>query len=211
MSFWDKVKDFVGVEEDYIEDDFYDDYDDDRYLDKQENYDDIEDEKTVYQANSYGNEVRKDDTQVIDSVEDNYARNYKPENSFKNDYKKEESKSFDSNNRREERSFNRNTSYSTMKESNNTKMHVTIREPLSYEDGKLVLDDIMQGRSVVLNLEMLEVEKKTQIFYFVSGGLYSLNGTIQNVTKDIYVLAPQGIEIDSETKEDLAGKNLYQI
>ena len=37
-------------------------------------------------------------------------------------------------------------------------MIVSIREPLTYEDGKLVIDDIKSGKSVVLNLEMLEVD-----------------------------------------------------
>lgn len=208
MSFWDKVKEFVGVEEDYIDDDFYDDYDDDRYYD---NEDDFEDLDGIDKNTSYDDAAKEINSEASDLGADTYSSNYKQENNFSNDYKKEETKTSEVRKRREDRSFTKNTALTNVRDSKESKMRVTIREPLNYEDGKLVLDDIMDGRSVVLNLEMLEVDKKTQIFYFVSGGLYSLNGTIQNVTKDIYVLAPQGIEIDSATKEGLAGKNLYQI
>lgn len=194
MSFWDKVKEFVGVDEDYIDDEFYDDYDDYDYDDEvsYEEKSSIIEEDTEYKP-SYN-------TETVTKTEEKPS--YKPETQA---YVPNEN----SINKKEERSFRR--SNTSIKDSKNSSMFVSIREPLTYEDGKVVLDDIMEGKSVVLNLEMLEVDKKTQIFYFVSGGLYSLNGTIQNVTKDIYVLAPQGIEIDGSVKADLSTKNLYQI
>lgn len=195
MSFWDKVKEFVGVDEDYIDDEFNEEYDD------LENYKDSRafDEKTSYSEDDY----REDNMPTYESEV------VKPQtNSFKS-----ETQTYSINqvnpNRKEERSPRRSSSFG--RDSKNTGMFVTIREPLTYEDGKIVLDDIMEGKSVVLNLEMLEVEKKTQIFYFVSGGLYSLNGTIQNVTKDIYVLAPHGVEIDGSLKDKISNKNLYQL
>lgn len=196
MSFWDKVKEFVGVDEDYIDDEFYEDYDD------LEGYKDDKgfDEKASYADDEFESEdnLPTYETEVV-----------KPEaKSFKS-----ETKSYSINqmntNRKEERTPRRSSNFA--RNSKNSSMFVTIREPLTYEDGKIVLDDIMEGKSVVLNLEMLEVDKKTQIFYFVSGGLYSLNGTIQNVTKDIYVLAPHGVEIDGSIKEEISSKNLYQL
>ena len=193
MSFWDKVKEFVGVEEDYFEDDFYDDYDD------------LEDFKD-------SNKVVEDEVEVSDySNSDSYNNDQSYSQSFKADkeesFKNESKPAFKSKNKKEEKSFRRSSS----NDYKNAKMFVSIIEPLNYEDGKLVLDDIMDGKSVVLNLEMLEVDKKTQLFYFVSGGLYSLNGTIQNVTKDIYVLAPKGTEIDGKLKEEILNSNMHQL
>lgn len=193
MSFWDKVKEFVGVEEDYFEDDFYDDYDD---------LDDYSDNEKVV----------TDDTQVNDfSSDSNFNKSYAQplKNEQEDSFKKEIKPAFNDNNKKEEKSFRRPNSSSN--DYKNAKMYVSIREPLNYEDAKLVLDDIMEGKSVVLNLEMLEVDKKTQIFYFVSGGLYSLNGTLQNVTKDIYVLAPKGTEIDGKLKDEIINSNMHQL
>ncbi len=200
MSFWDKVKEFVGVDEDYIDDDFYEDYDDlenyrdDRKYDEKASFDD----DFVDNSPTYESEVVK--------TEDRYERAEPSQTPS-------ESKAYSVNSGKESRKEERNPrrSLAFNRTSKNSGMFVTIREPISYEDGKIVLDDIMDGKSVVLNLEMLEVDKKTQIFYFVSGGLYSLNGTIQNVTKDIYVLAPHGVEIDGSLKDEISNKNLYQL
>ncbi len=171
MSFWGKIKDVIGVDDEYYEDDFYDDY-----------YDDEIDKEDLAE----GDDISKD----IDEEKD--------KNESDNKYRKED------------RPFKRNNVVS-LRGSKNIQMKVSIREPLTYEDGKVILDDIMEGKTVVLNLEMLEVDKKTQIFYFVSGGVYSLDGSIQNVTKDIYVLAPKDVEIDGSLKEQIANRALYQL
>lgn len=88
---------------------------------------------------------------------------------------------------------------------------ISIREPITFDDGTQVLDDVLKGKVVVLNLEMLEVDKKRQIFDFVSGGIYSLSGKIQKVTKDIFILAPKGIDIDGKVKDQIENNGFYQI
>lgn len=90
-------------------------------------------------------------------------------------------------------------------------MKICIQEPLTYDDGPGVIDNIIAGRTVVLNLEMLEVDKKRQIFDFVSGGVYAMSGDIQKVTKDIYVIVPKGVEVDGKIAETVNSKSVYQI
>ncbi|EHR34484.1 cell division protein SepF [Helcococcus kunzii] len=178
MAFWDKVKDFIGIEDDYIEEDEYG-YEDDDYefsdtekIDFNENIEN--DEETTYQTKMEEKPYRSTETRTTQRPSSTETRNVR---------------SYGSNNN----------------------MIVSIKEPLTYEDSKSVIDDIQDKKTVVLNLEMLEMDKKTQIFYFVSGGVYALNGSIQNVTKDIYVLVPEGVEVDSKIKDTISEKSLYQI
>ncbi|MFM1514424.1 cell division protein SepF [Helcococcus ovis] len=174
MAFWDKVKDFIGIEEDYYEEDEF--------------QNDVND-------SDYGEKVEKKSESTL------YASDKKEEN-----------------NNTFEKKFDLNRSYRTETRQTNNKnlgvnksMLVSIKEPLTFDDVKNVLDDVISGKTVVLNLEMLEIDIKTQIFYFVSGGLYSLRGSLHNVTKDIYVLVPEGVSVDSKLKETIAEKSLYQI
>lgn len=94
---------------------------------------------------------------------------------------------------------------------NMSRFLISIREPITFDDGTQVLDDVLKGKVVVLNLEMLEVDKKRQIFDFVSGGIYSLNGKIQKVTKDIFILAPKGVDIDGKVKDQIENNGFYQL
>lgn len=89
-----------------------------------------------------------------------------------------------------------------------TSMKIVVHEPLSYEEAPVVLNDLKMRKTVVVNLEQLEPGVKRQVFDFISGGLYSLEGNIQKVTKDIFVLAPNTVEIDG-LKDELKSKGIF--
>lgn len=178
MGFWDKVKDFVGIEDEYYDEDDY--YEDDEYFDNEEIV-----------------PTSEENEEIIEQKEEKPVRSYRTQ-SLSGDTTRINTQ-------------NSTSSKSSNRSHGSSNMEVTIKEPLTYEDGKAVLDDIINGKTVVLNLEMLEMDKKTQIFYFVSGGLYSLRGSISNVTKDIYVLVPEGVQVDGKLTKAMTEKSLYQI
>ncbi|WP_237036267.1 cell division protein SepF [Mediannikoviicoccus vaginalis] len=91
------------------------------------------------------------------------------------------------------------------------RVKILIHEPISYEDAPPVLDDILSKNVVVLNLEMLDIDIKRKTFDFVSGGIYALDGKIQKVSKDIFVIAPKELEIDGKLKDQIASKGFYQL
>lgn len=88
-------------------------------------------------------------------------------------------------------------------------MKLVVHEPLSYEDAPKIVDDLKSRKTVVVNLEELESNIKRQIFDFISGGLYSLEGNIQKVSKDIFVLAPSNVEIDGNLRDELKNKGVF--
>ncbi len=91
------------------------------------------------------------------------------------------------------------------------RVKILIHEPINYEDAPPVLDDIIAKNVVVLNLEMLEIDVKKKTFDFVSGGIYAIDGKIQKVSKDIFVIAPKEIEIDGKLKDQIQSKGFYQL
>ena len=88
-------------------------------------------------------------------------------------------------------------------------MKLVVHEPLTYEDAPKIVDDLKIRKTVVVNLEQLEPNLKRQIFDFINGGLYSLEGNIQKVTKDIFVLAPSNVEIDGNIRDELKNKGVF--
>ena len=89
-------------------------------------------------------------------------------------------------------------------------MKLAVHEPLNYEDAPKIVDDLKMRKAVVVNLEQLEPGIKKQIFDFLNGGLYSLEGNIQKVSKDIFVLAPSNVEIDGNLRDELKNKGIFQ-
>ena len=87
-------------------------------------------------------------------------------------------------------------------------MIIAVHEPLSYEESPKIVDDLRASKSIVLNFEQLDLDVKRQIFDFVSGALYAVDGKIQKVNKDIFILAPKNVEIDG-LKEELKNTGMF--
>ena len=92
----------------------------------------------------------------------------------------------------------------------NSNMKIAVHEPLSYEEAPNIVDDLKMRKAVVVNFEQLDATIKRQIFDFISGGLYAVEGKIQKVNKDIFILAPSNIEIDG-LKDELKNRGIFQF
>ena len=91
-------------------------------------------------------------------------------------------------------------------------LRISIQEPLDYEqDAPSVINDIINKKVVVLNLEMVDADMRRRIFDFVSGAVYALDGTVEKVTKGIFVITPNGVEIDNTVTEQISEGNYNQL
>lgn len=90
-----------------------------------------------------------------------------------------------------------------------TNMKLVIHEPEIYEDIIKAIDDVKNRKPVVLNLQQMEEDEKRKAFDFTSGAIYTLEGNIQKVSTDIFILAPSNVEIDGIIHEELKNKGIF--
>ena len=65
-----------------------------------------------------------------------------------------------------------------------------------------VADDVISGKSVILNLENIQKDTK-RIVDFLYGVVYALDGTVKKVAEHTYLSAPGGVDITGEMDNDL--------
>ena len=87
-------------------------------------------------------------------------------------------------------------------------MQVVIIKPECYEDAQEICDQIKTKRPVVVNLEKVEYPIAQRIMDFLSGTCYSLEGSIQRVANNIFIIAPENVEISGDFKEELKTKGV---
>lgn len=85
-------------------------------------------------------------------------------------------------------------------------MQVVIMKPQTYDDAQEICDQIKTKRPVVVNLENVEFPIAQRIMDFLSGVSYSLDGSIQRVAHNIFLIAPENVEISGDFKEELKSK-----
>ena len=74
--------------------------------------------------------------------------------------------------------------------------NVTLKvvKPLSYADGPDIADKLMDGSTVVLNLEEMNKESAIRLIDFLLGVAHVLEADMKKVSANTIVIAPGGIE-----------------
>lgn len=68
-------------------------------------------------------------------------------------------------------------------------------EPKSVDECRMLVDSLKGRRPVIVNLEKIETETARKIFDFLSGAVYALNGNVQKVSNNIFIFAPENVDI----------------
>ncbi|MCM8899683.1 cell division protein SepF [Caldicoprobacter algeriensis] len=88
---------------------------------------------------------------------------------------------------------------------------VVIYQPTSFEDTQIIINNLKNRKPIVVNLEALDTALAQRVLDFISGAVYALDGTIQKVSRGIFVLAPSNIDIVGNIPEELKGKSFYTL
>ncbi len=85
-------------------------------------------------------------------------------------------------------------------------MEVCMVKPGSIGDAREIVDTLMSGRAVVINMEGIPTEIAQKIIDFTSGACYSMNGNLQKISNFIFIATPQSVELSGDF-EDLMGSS----
>lgn len=73
--------------------------------------------------------------------------------------------------------------------------NVVFYYPKSYSEVQKLIDFLKQGESVMLNLDSVSEDEAQRMLDFASGAVYALNGSVQRVSGNIFLLTPEGLNI----------------
>lgn len=152
----------------------YDDYEDDYYDDYDDDEMEIEQEKPLVRPKKEKDVVKEDP-----SVKPVRSRNV-------------------SQTSRSTRSA-RNSKVVPMRSSGD--MEVCVIKPTYYENTREIIDTLLAGKSVVLNLEGIKLDLAQRIIDSVSGGCYAIQGNLQKISGYIYLVTPSSVDITGDFQE----------
>lgn len=79
-----------------------------------------------------------------------------------------------------------------------TGMEVCVIKPNTIEDEIEITDTLLAGRTVLINMEGLNVEIAQRIIDFTSGATYAMHGNLQKVSNYIFLATPNGVDISGD-------------
>ena len=84
-------------------------------------------------------------------------------------------------------------------------MEVCVIKPSSVEDAREITETLLANRTVVLNLEGLDVEIAQRIIDFASGSTYAISGNLQKISHYIFIITPASVDISGDFQEIFSG------
>ena len=74
-------------------------------------------------------------------------------------------------------------------------IELKVVRPASFEEVSTIADYLIEGCTVVLNLELLERPTIIRMLDFLNGVTYTKDGEIKNVAPNTYIVTPNGIDV----------------
>lgn len=78
---------------------------------------------------------------------------------------------------------------------------VCVVKPSTYEDAREITETLLNGRTVVLNLEGLNVDIAQRIIDFTSGSTFAIDGNLQKISQYIFVVTPKSVDISGDVTD----------
>lgn len=85
--------------------------------------------------------------------------------------------------------------------SGGTGMEVCVIKPTSVEDAREITETLLANRTVVLNLEGLDVDVAQRIIDFTSGSCFAISGNLQKISHYIFIITPSSVDISGDFQD----------
>ena len=80
-------------------------------------------------------------------------------------------------------------------------MEVCVIKPQSFEDAGDIAETLLAGRTVILNMEGLDLALAQRLIDFISGSCYAIDGNLQRISNYIFVVTPHAVELTGDLQE----------
>lgn len=84
-------------------------------------------------------------------------------------------------------------------------MEVVRIEPTNIEDGRKISELLLENKVVFLDLEGIDMNLAQRIIDFVSGASFAIDGTLQQMSKYTFVIAPPAVNVSGDFSENGQG------
>lgn len=142
-------------------------------------------DKFVNSFSSMGSDAEYDDYDDSDYVVDEAPVNTKKESSMEEDKPKRTN-------------VNKVSPIARNRKTQGSGMEVCVIKPTSVDDAREITETLLANRTVVLNLEGLDVNIAQRIIDFASGSTFAIDGSLQKISHYIFILTPASVDISGD-------------
>jgi cell division inhibitor SepF len=91
---------------------------------------------------------------------------------------------------------------------NSHEVEVKVIKPRYFSESKVVADLLKKGLTVVINMEEVVNPEAQRTIDFIGGACYAVDGTLQAISKHIFIAAPGDIVVNGDLRDEIMNENI---
>ncbi|MCI6858739.1 MAG: cell division protein SepF [Eubacterium sp.] len=80
---------------------------------------------------------------------------------------------------------------------------VKVIRPQTFNEAQIVADFLKEGKTIVVNLEGIEIGQAQRIIDFIGGASFAVDGSLKAISNNIFIVAPGNIEVSGDLRDEI--------
>lgn len=93
----------------------------------------------------------------------------------------------------------------------NSSPKVVLKKPSEFQDIMEIVDAIKARKIIVMNISEVDSKLAQRMIDYIVGACYALNGSFEEISRLIYVIAPDNVEITNDLKQELNKSGFFSF
>lgn len=91
------------------------------------------------------------------------------------------------------------------------KLQVVLKKPEHFDEATGIADELLEKRTVVLNLEATQKEEAGKLLCFLSGVAYANGGKLKKIANNTYIITPYNVDVMGDLLDELESNGMFFV
>ncbi len=91
------------------------------------------------------------------------------------------------------------------------KLQVVLKKPEHFDEGTAIADELIERRTVLLNLEATAKDEAGKLLCFLSGVAYANGGKLKKIANNTYIITPYNVDVMGDLLDELENNGMFFV
>ncbi len=91
------------------------------------------------------------------------------------------------------------------------KLQVVLKKPERFDEATGIADELLEKRTVVLNLEATVKDEAGRLLCFLSGVAYANGGKLKKIANNTYIITPYNVDVMGDLLDELENNGMFFV
>ena len=91
------------------------------------------------------------------------------------------------------------------------KLQVVLKKPEHFDEAPAIAEELLERRTVVLNLEATAKDEAGKLLCFLSGVAYANGGKLKKIANNTYIITPYNVDVMGDLLDELENNGMFFV